>query len=618
MVGSIVSFFFRLVAAVLFYATPLIGFWVASSLAAYLGSPKWVAWTVGAMLFPIIPGAWEFHTWAWRDPNKKTWLTSFDRLSLKTFGIGLLFLVGLLYFQPQSAFIAISTRGDWMLDGVKDPRAEKARQCLYVAANELEWLYKFTKKNPYTDYIDAQARRQTEKAEKQLAAKQLAQKNADAARNTQTKSADSVDKSNAESTKIASKQDNDSDSLVPVGDSGDRTDLDNSENNQDSTQDEDQAANKMQDEAPDKVQDVSNTKVRDNAKAKAQDNSKDRKNEEPKGRSKVETALKQKNHKPNKKRSDTKNEIAAQNNNQDETLTSLWPLWQPGIHPVVANMPKSAETSISSVAHYISQREKDPFLLVKALHDYVADRVAYDAKSYYSGNIPDQDAKTTFKKRVSVCAGYANLLSALGEAIGQKIVVVSGDARESSAADINTKLAGNGHAWNAAKIQGRWYLIDACWDSGYTSRAKGFEKNYRTEYLMPPPVVMISNHFPDDTTWQLLKKPLSRGEFLRQPMLAPSFQAAHLELVAPTRATNEANSNYAVVEIKNPDQIWLMANLEQNGRKIETSTVATNDTTALLQKVLPRKGTYTMNLFANKTTQYGQYDYIGSVDFVSR
>ncbi|MEO0815430.1 MAG: hypothetical protein AAFY60_21405, partial [Myxococcota bacterium] len=45
---------------------------------------------------------------------------------------------------------------------------------------------------------------------------------------------------------------------------------------------------------------------------------------------------------------------------------------------VVTSIPASAETDIESVAKYIAARESDPFMLVKALHDYVADRVAYD------------------------------------------------------------------------------------------------------------------------------------------------------------------------------------------------------------------------------------------------
>ncbi len=295
--------------------------------------------------------------------------------------------------------------------------------------------------------------------------------------------------------------------------------------------------------------------------------------------------------------------------------SSKWPWKQATLHPAVASMPASAETSINSVAQYIAKREKDPTQRIKALHDYVADRIAYDSASFYAGKYPSQSAKTVFKTRKGVCAGYANLLSALASAMGENIVVVVGDSRESAAGD---KLAdGGGHAWNAARINGKWYLIDATWDAGSVSREKGFTKEYKTEYLLTPPEVMIQSHFPEKETWQLLDQPLSLGEFMRQPMLSPSFLAANLTLIRPTRAVNETDSN-AVVIVKNPDKQWLMVDLEQNGKRIGDGSGATREKYAKLERPLPEKGRYRLNIFLNKESEYGEYDYVGAVDFVNR
>jgi len=575
MIGSIIWFLLRIVMGILFYATPVIGFWLASSLAAYLGAAPWIAWTVGALLFPIIPGILEFHAWAWRDPNKKAWFTPLDRLSLKTFAIGLTFIIALLYFYPQTAFVAIATRGDWMLDGMKDKRAETARQYLYAAANGLEWLYKYSKKNPYKDYIDAQARKRTEKAEQQVASQEAAAKNKIAQQPTnsdgngngnQEKNQpenDNSDQTNQigkenEGIEIAQTSTAGENDIETSSDSG-NNDFDNDDHNQAS---DDQTNNDQTDTTPRKI--VHKKEIPD------------------------VTTLKF-----SKKR---------------------WPWKQKTLHPVVAKMPRSAETSISAVAKYIAAREKDPVLRIKALHDWVADRVAYDTVAFYSNNIPDQSAESTFKSRRSVCAGYANLLSALGAAINEKIIVVTGDARDPKLGD---RLTGMGHAWNAAKISGQWYLIDATWDSGYCSREKGFTKAYRTEYLMPPPAVMIEDHFPEDQTWQLLAQPLSQGDFLRQPMLSPAFQSADLRLITPTRAKNEMGSK-AIAVVQNPDQVWLMTGLEQNGKRLDTPKYASNNKIVRLEQDLPDKGTYRMNIFMNETNQYGSYEYVGSLDFVNR
>ncbi len=498
--------------ALLFYATPLVGFWLASSLAAYLGGPRYLPWLAGAFLFPIIPGLWELHAWSHRNKDKKAWLTPLDRISLRTFVVGVLFIGALLYTYPQAAFIALSTRGDWMLDDLKDSRVPAVRKALFTAAGGLEWLYKTTKTNPYKNCIDPKARELAEEASQERA-QEIA----------------SVEKSESASNGTNSKQNGAGTQQADEGGDG-----------------------SSGDSAPPPEFEV--------------------------------------------------------------VLPQLaWP-WQnsQSLHPVVASMPASAEASIKSVAQYIAKREKDPVQRIKALHDYVADRVGYDADAYYSGNIPDQDAETTFRTRKSVCAGYANLLSALGDAIDEKIIVVTGDARDEKGG----KLSGEGHAWNAARIGKKWYLIDACWDSGFTSREKGFRKAYRTDYLLPPPVVMIQDHFPEDSDWQLLDKPLTQGDFLRQPMLRPRFVASDLALVSPARACNETESKATVV-LKNPRRLWLSAGLEQDGTRLELDLPSTNEETAQLQCSLPGKGTYRFNIFESKK-EYGSYDFVGSIDFVNR
>lgn len=320
---------------------------------------------------------------------------------------------------------------------------------------------------------------------------------------------------------------------------------------------------------------------------------------------------------PADKEQPPKPDIAEKNDEAEATVSTQckkWPWKNTTLHPVVATMPASVETSIKSVAQYISKKEKDPVLRIKALHDYVADRIAYDTVALYTRTYPSQSAQTVFKTRKGVCAGYANLLSALATAMNEKIVVVLGDSRDSENSD---KLVAGGHAWNAARIKGQWYLIDSCWDAGSISRKDGFKKNYRADYLLTPPQAMIQSHFPEQKTWQLLDEPISLGDFLRQPMLDPSFQAADLTLVRPTRALNETDSD-AVVIVKNPDLRWLIVSLYQNGKEIGDGSNATKDKYAKLERKLPGKGKYRLNIYSNDKDQYSQYDFVGAVDFVSR
>src|SRR4051812_39358877 len=83
--------------------TPLFGFWLASSLAAYHNATQWLSLLVGLLLFPIIPVGWEL-LFAWRrkraalsaatskKPLEKPILTRLDRLVLRTLIVNGLFL----------------------------------------------------------------------------------------------------------------------------------------------------------------------------------------------------------------------------------------------------------------------------------------------------------------------------------------------------------------------------------------------------------------------------------------------------------------------------------------------------------------------------------------------
>lgn len=487
-----------------------------------------MAWTAGALLFPIIPGFWELHTWAYQKPDSKPWLTPFDRLSLKTFFVGFVFICGLISFFPQAAFPALSTRGDWMLDGINDARADKARHILFAVAGGLEGLYRAAQPNPSAAQIDADALKSSNEA-----AQERVQEVAQEERQEQ---------------QIASQKESEKES--------------EKETNKDS---EKETENVAQKETPKDEQDV-----------------------------------------------DSANTTTA---SESSTLSKKWPWKNAKLHPVVANMPASAETSIKSVARYISQREKDPVLRIKALHDYVADRIAYDSVAYYSGRFPSQSAQTVFKTRKGVCAGYANLLTALGKAMNEQVCVVLGNTRDSKNTD--KVMGGSGHAWNAARINGSWYLIDVTWDAGFTTREKGYTKGYRTDYFLTPPEVMIQNHFPEKDNWQLLSEPITLGDFLRKPMLDPAFQAANLSLVRPTRAINETNSE-AIAIVKNPNHRWLMVDVQQNDNRVGIASDPTDEKYAKLERKLPGKGKYRLNIYSSEKGKYLDYQFVGAIDFVNR
>src|SRR5689334_25191302 len=116
----VISIVAKALAIGLVVATPLAGVWIASSLAAYANGPIALAIACGTFLFPLLPLAWEALSVQRRklakSPRPRI-LTVFDRMVVRTLVINALFLGAVLAIKPETAFAALSTRGDWMLDG---------------------------------------------------------------------------------------------------------------------------------------------------------------------------------------------------------------------------------------------------------------------------------------------------------------------------------------------------------------------------------------------------------------------------------------------------------------------------------------------------------------------
>lgn len=121
--------------------TPLVGFWLASSLAAYNNGSQWANLLLGLALFPLVPVGWELFA-VWRRSRQETpgkqYLTRIDRLVLRTLIVNGVFLAVMLYFSRATAFRALGQRGDWMLDGHDGAVASTIRGFLLGIADKLD------------------------------------------------------------------------------------------------------------------------------------------------------------------------------------------------------------------------------------------------------------------------------------------------------------------------------------------------------------------------------------------------------------------------------------------------------------------------------------------------
>ena len=222
-------------------------------------------------------------------------------------------------------------------------------------------------------------------------------------------------------------------------------------------------------------------------------------------------------------------------------IESPWP-WEKNatIHQLISNMNSGQETDIKSVANYIKTNELDPYLRIKAVHDYVISRVTYDRDVLETGIRPSQEAKEVFKTGKAVCEGYAKLFQAIAKEMGEEVAYIEGDIRREFAPDdvIPQYLKWSDplydwtrHAWNGVKIDNNWYLVDTTWDDS--------GREYNATYLMPNEKVMNISHLPDQAVWQLSYQPHSPQAFEKQALLNPDFFKQGLELLSPIQYNNE-------------------------------------------------------------------------------
>lgn len=282
-----------------------------------------------------------------------------------------------------------------------------------------------------------------------------------------------------------------------------------------------------------------------------------------------------------------------------------WP-WTKEISATVRGMQPHDESSLASVAQYIRSREPEPFGRLKALHDWVVTRLEYDHASTKPGQRKPQDAASVFLSRVAVCEGYARTLVELGRLTGDRVVLIGGEVREGDGAAASVL-----HAWNAAEVDGRWYLIDATWDDPVGP--DNTSRSYRTDYLFIPPSIAIWSHFPEDARWQLLEAPLSRGDFLRQPFVHPGIARDRLTVRSPSRSAVDVRDE-VLFEVDNPLRRFLLVQYRSaDGRALECG-----ESDAELVRVACPVGSSGKAVLLSNEQRYGEFSEVMSVTVTRR
>jgi len=215
----------------------------------------------------------------------------------------------------------------------------------------------------------------------------------------------------------------------------------------------------------------------------------------------------------------------------------------------VSLYPKKYATT-DQLARQIQQDFTSDFNRVRAIYTWLATNVSYDLKTLYNGEtqinfsyssqedlsrkltaINTHTANQTLLTNKAICEGYAQAFKKVSEQLGIPCMLVGGFSK-SDVRDIGSNPSQEDHAWNAVKIQNKWYLVDATWGAGYTN-GDTWVQRFDDFFFLTDPNKFAITHYPSEKEWQLIKRTMTKKQFYAAPIYAKSFFKNNLKLISP-------------------------------------------------------------------------------------
>ncbi|KAK3095037.1 hypothetical protein FSP39_009493 [Pinctada imbricata] len=101
------------------------------------------------------------------------------------------------------------------------------------------------------------------------------------------------------------------------------------------------------------------------------------------------------------------------------------------------------------------------------------------------------------------------------------------------------------HCWNAVLLNGNWFLIDCKWGT----RSSKTDEQTSEYYFLSDPDQLLLSHLSEDTTWQLVDRPITMNEFENLPFVKPHFYACGLHFVSNMKCVMETKRGHVRWEI---------------------------------------------------------------------
>ncbi|MBF7092945.1 hypothetical protein IUY40_15535 [Flavobacterium sp. ALJ2] len=175
----------------------------------------------------------------------------------------------------------------------------------------------------------------------------------------------------------------------------------------------------------------------------------------------------------------------------------------------MSKIPANYINSTQDIANFIMNNFENDDDKIRAVFYWTASNISYDVQNMFAVNFNEtrQDKiDKALKTRKGVCINYAEVFNDVSNKIGIESFVIEGYTKQNGVTDYIS------HAWCGVKINGKWFLFDPTWGSGYVNGGK-FVKKINSYYFKTDPAKIITSHMPFDYMWQFLNYPITNQEF---------------------------------------------------------------------------------------------------------
>jgi hypothetical protein len=174
--------------------------------------------------------------------------------------------------------------------------------------------------------------------------------------------------------------------------------------------------------------------------------------------------------------------------------------------------PGKLSQDLPALTAYLTENATDELEKARAIYVWITTHIVYDHQAALRNKRTNHSVQDVLDRRMAICVGYAQLFREMCRLADIPAFVVNGYGRQLN--DSEPLPDEPNHSWNAALLDGKWYLFDPTWGHGTTNGNASVYTLENDPFFAARPATFIRTHLPGNPMWQLLAHPLPAAAFI--------------------------------------------------------------------------------------------------------